>query len=78
MKKKNSKKSKPIDKLFDFFVTLAIEPVDFCVKHIFYPLSIILGIAITACWAVPMIFLGALATIIYSMGEFIVNLIKRK
>ena len=62
--------------IFNLFVFIALGPVDLASRIPIYPISIILVIAITAVWSIPMFFIGSVLSTMISVISMLNKVIK--
>jgi hypothetical protein len=67
------KKNKDI---FYFGVIIALEPVDWCIKKLKYPIGVILAIFIAVFWTVWVLFISSTIQTLVKMSKILKDLIK--
>jgi len=75
-KKKINIESNIATDIFNLFVFIALGPVDLASRIPVYPISIILVIAITAVWSIPMFFIGSVLSTMISVISMLNKVIK--
>lgn len=75
-KKKINIESNFATDIFNLFVFIALGPVDLASRIPVYPISIVLVIAITAAWSIPMFFIGSVLSTMISVISMLNKVIK--
>jgi hypothetical protein len=77
-KKKINKTNELFEDSFNLFALIALYPIDKAAKIKSYTISIVLVVALTTIWCIPVFFIGSVVSSTIGVFSMLIKLIKNK